>query len=582
MGIGYLILATKSEQDKYLTGNPQFTYFKSVYKKHTNFATDFQFVSLIGDSSNTLGKKVYIEIPKNGDLLHRAYICVDVSSTTAKGLTKVNPLGYSLIEYVDLIIGGQQIDRHYGTWLQIWHELNTPYEKQVSLSQMVSTQNIDESVTSKTLYIPLRFWFNNNVGAALPLLALQYNDVKFEIKFKSSSEVNVYSHHGNHFNDPDTSTNLINDINFKVNQVRLLCEYIHLDKDERRLFMSNSHEYLITQVQTSLTNPVNLYPTESDDNFKKIHHKCDLRFNHPVKELVWTFQDSNARIEMKTDSAYATGDYYNKGILSYNYWNGYKVGNDQMIGASLVLNGKEITEELPPSFYRNIQQYQYHSGTKLKSIVDNTTDANKPNTKYISYQNGTGLYSYSFCLSPEESQPSGSLNFSNLEMAQLKYRLDVAEAGTLEGTDATVTAVFTTNTGLTEVTGSVDGIDLEDGKDYLLAGQTDKKENGIYTYSSADEKLTRNTDFANNDDFVDSGSAKIYNVSVTKGTINKGKTFTMGVKTADLSSWTTLGDDPITVTDSTFKLQSKVLTVYAVNYNILRVMSGMASLLFSS
>ena len=69
MGLGYLILATKSEQDKYLTGNPQFTYFKSVYKKHTNFATDFQFVSLIGDSSNTLGKKVYIEIPKNGDLL---------------------------------------------------------------------------------------------------------------------------------------------------------------------------------------------------------------------------------------------------------------------------------------------------------------------------------------------------------------------------------------------------------------------------------------------------------------------------------------------------------------------------------
>ena len=188
MGLGYLILATKSEQDKYLTGNPQFTYFKSVYKKHTNFATDFQFVSLIGDSSNTLGKKVYIEIPKNGDLLHRAYICLDVTATAADGLADVNPLGYSLIEYVDLIIGGQQVDRHYGTWLQIWHELNVPYEKQVALSQMVSTQNITTAGASKTLYIPLRFWFNNNVGAALPLLALQYNDVKFEIKFKSSAD----------------------------------------------------------------------------------------------------------------------------------------------------------------------------------------------------------------------------------------------------------------------------------------------------------------------------------------------------------------------------------------------------------
>ena len=581
MGLGYLILATKSEQDKYLTGNPQFTYFKSVYKKHTNFATDFQFVSLIGDSSNTLGKKVYIEIPKNGDLLHRAYICLDVTATAADGLADVNPLGYSLIEYVDLIIGGQQVDRHYGTWLQIWHELNVPYEKQVALSQMVSTQNITTAGASKTLYIPLRFWFNNNVGAALPLLALQYNDVKFEIKFKSSSDVNVYSHHGNHFNDPDTATNLINDTDFKVNQVRLLCEYIHLDKDERRLFMSNSHEYLITQVQTSLTNPVNLYPTVVAADFKKIHHKCDLRFNHPVKELVWTFQDSNARIKMKGD-ALATGDYYNKGILSYNYWNGYKVGNDQMTGASLVLNGKEITEELPPSFYRNIQQYQYHSGTKLKSIIDNATVANKPDTKYISYQNGTGLYSYSFCLSPEESQPSGSLNFSNLEMAQLKYRLDVAEAGTLAGTDdaITVTAVITSNvTDIADVSDTIDGISLTNGEHYLLAGQTDKKENGIYTYATgASNTFSRHTSFQVRAHFVDAGgSAKIYKVDVGTG----GKTFTMGVKTADLSGWV-LGTDPITVTDSTFKLQSKVLTIYAVNYNILRIMSGMASLLFSS
>ena len=568
MGLGYLILATKSEQDKYLTGNPQFTYFKSVYKKHTNFATDFQFVSLIGDSSNTLGKKVYIEIPKNGDLLHRAYICVDVS---CGNLANVNPLGYSLIEYVDLIIGGQQVDRHYGTWLQIWHELNVPYEKQVALSQMVSTQNITTAGASKTLYIPLRFWFNNNVGAALPLLALQYNDVKFEIKFKSSSDVNVYSHHGNHFNDPDTATNLINDTEFKVNQVRLLCEYIHLDKDERRLFMSNSHEYLITQVQTSLTNPVNLYPTESDDNFKKIHHKCDLRFNHPVKELVWTFQDSNARIKMNAN-AVATGDYYNKGILSYNYWNGYKVGNDQMIGASLVLNGKEITEELPPSFYRNIQQYQYHSGTKLKSIIDNNT-TNKPHKDYISYENGTGLYSYSFCLSPEESQPSGSLNFSNLEMAQLKYRLDTTDV------DVEVVAVFTSDTNLTGVTGNVDGIALVDGSDYLLSGQSPLTENGIYTLAKT--ALTRKTGFENDADFVDSGSAKIYNVSVTNGTTNKGKTFTMGVKTTHLSGWA-LNTHPITVSEYTQKLQSKVLTIYAVNYNILRVMSGMASLLFSS
>ena len=579
MGLGYLILATKSEQDKYLTGNPQFTYFKSVYKKHTNFATDFQFVSLIGDSSNTLGKKVYIEIPKNGDLLHRAYICIDV--TADSGLTNVNPLGYSLIEYVDLIIGGQQIDRHYGTWLQIWHELNVPYEKQVALSQMVSTQNIDKNVKSKTLYIPLRFWFNNNVGAALPLLALQYNDVKFEIKFKSSSDVNVYYHRTRLFDSSAIDT--IYDANFNVKQVRLLCEYIHLDKDERRLFMSNSHEYLITQVQTSLTNPVNLYPTESDDNFKKIHHKCDLRFNHPVKELVWTFQDSNAHIG--GSNVVRAGEYDNKGIFSYNYWNGYKVGNDQMIGASLVLNGKEITEELPPTFYRNIQQYQYHSGTRLKSIIDNNT-TNKPHTDYISYENGTGLYSYSFCLSPEESQPSGSLNFSNLEMAQLKYRLDTTDV------DVEVAAVFRSVTSLSGVTSDEDGNTLVDGSDYLLSDQSPLTGNGIYTYTLSGGTLARKDNFDTNADFVNNyvegttpGSnetAKIYNVKVLGGTTNKGKTFTMGIQSGAITTFNIGTTGNITVTEYTQKLQSKVLTIYAVNYNILRVMSGMASLLFSS
>jgi len=581
MGLGYLILATKSEQDKYLTGNPQFTYFKSVYKKHTNFATDFQFVSLIGDSSNTLGKKVYIEIPKNGDLLHRAYICVDVSCSD---LANVNPLGYSLIEYVDLIIGGQQVDRHYGTWLQIWHELNVPYEKQVALSQMVSTQNITTAGASKTLYIPLRFWFNNNVGAALPLLALQYNDVKFEIKFKSPSDVNVYSSRtaiGTGYSGGGA-----NDLTFNVSQVRLLCEYIHLDKDERRLFMSNSHEYLITQVQTSLTNPVNLYPTESDDNFKKIHHKCDLRFNHPVKELVWTFQDSNAPV-LRGSGSLEVGEYNNKGIFSYNYWNGYKVGNDQMIGASLVLNGKEITEELPPSFYRNIQQYQYHSGTKLKSIIDNATVANKPDTKYISYQNGTGLYSYSFCLSPEESQPSGSLNFSNLEMAQLKYRLSAGNTST------TVALVATTSLGsLTVISGVfASTTPFPDGAAadnlILLTAQANKEQNGVFkiiTVTSGGGTMVRLSGYNTKADFIDDTGGVAYSKFHIITVSSTGDKYTMGVKSSDIDGFVLndTSDGDITVTEYTQKLQSKVLTIYAVNYNILRVMSGMASLLFSS
>ena len=147
MGLGYLLLSIKSEQDKYLTGNPNFTFFKAVYKKHTNFAIDYQFVNLIGDSKNILGRTIFIDIPKNGDLLHRMYIVIDTTINT----TDITPLAYSLIDFIDIYIGGQRIDRHYGSWLHIWHELNESNDKQFILSEMISVH------TSNKLYIPLLF-----------------------------------------------------------------------------------------------------------------------------------------------------------------------------------------------------------------------------------------------------------------------------------------------------------------------------------------------------------------------------------------------------------------------------------------
>ena len=127
-------------------------------------------------------------MPKNGDLLYRTYLALKVEGNN--NLSDVVPLAYSLIDYIDLFIGGQRIDRHYGSWLRIWHELNVTSEKQLALSDMVG---IHSTSNSKLLHIPLRFWFNNNIGTALPLLALQYNDVKIDIKFNNPDEVNVYS-----------------------------------------------------------------------------------------------------------------------------------------------------------------------------------------------------------------------------------------------------------------------------------------------------------------------------------------------------------------------------------------------------
>ena len=571
MGLGYLTLSIKSEQDKYLTGNPQFTFFKSVYKKHTNFATDFQFVNLIGDSSNTLGKKVYIEIPKNGDLLHRAYLVIDVIGSN--NLINVDPLAYSLIDYIDLFIGGQRVDRHYGSWLQLYHELYESSEKQNALSDMISLQS-SQSNTNK-LFIPLKFWFNNNIGLALPLLALQYNDIKIEIKFKTKDEVNSYLEYSD-------SNNLvrISDNSFQITHLELLSEFIHLDNNERRLFMSNSHEYLITQIQTSLSNPINLYKNDSKESFEKIQHKTDLRFNHPVKELIWTIQDSNALVINNNGDVF---NYSNKGILSSNHWNGFMTGKDQLIAAQLVLNGKDMTEELPASFYRNIQHFQYHKGCRLKSIRDYNSRQNKINDIYTDYSRGTGAYSYSFCLSPEEFQPSGSLNFSNLEMAQIKYRLERFKNNVIDVLGKIQIEQSLDNININSITFKLN--QLKSGDDSVLIGKivlveavgenSDNNDNGLYEIISVDENENENTNlhikrlenYVTNEDFLN--NTPVY------------------IKTKDtefvLSFNASTNDKIITdLTDKNFSLDHKTLTIYAINYNIFRITSGMGSILFTS
>ena len=583
MGLGYLTLAIKSEQDKYLTGNPSFTFFKSVYKRHTNFAIDYQFVNLVGDSSRSLGKKLYVEIPKNGDLLHRMYLSLDIE-TTSDNLKKITPLAYNLVEHIDLFLGGQRVDRHYGSWLHIWHELNETSDKQTALGEMISNHPI-ESSSKNRVYIPLRFWFNNNVGCALPLIALQYSDVKFEIKLANKDTVDRYAENTS---DPLEDTR---DENVNISQIQLLCEFIHLDSEERRLFASNSHEYLITQLQTSLHNPVKLFKNEKRDAYEKINHKTQLRFNHPVTELVWTFQDSNAVIYKNNSDLF---NYYNKGILSTNYWNSFKVGHEQMIGASLVLNGKEMTEELPASFYRNIQHFQFYNGCNLKNLNDNFFNAGlstAPAKEYIDYSKGSGIYKYSLCLTPGNPQPSGSLNFSNLETAELKYRL-------LRKTPFAETTVLVSSSdsngdfNLGAAINSFDGYvpsatnnTLSENDRVLLKHQTNADENGIYIVQF-DQTLVMDNTFK---ELIKKGPVLITvkNASDAKqNSSENNKTFIAYLKNGitELPNDIKVEEysDASGTVATNFDLQSKVLTIYAVNYNILRIMSGMSSVLFSN
>ena len=183
MGGGLMQLVAYGAQDIYLTGNPQITFFKVVYRRHTNFSMEA--IEQTFSGSPDFGRKVYCTISRNGDLIHRVYLQVKLPAVTAATGSYhrwVNYVGHALIKNVEIEIGGQRIDKHYGDWLHIWNELSQTAGKQQGYQNMVG--NVDKlyrpvgagkSTPATTLFIPLQFWFCRNPGLALPLIALQYH-----------------------------------------------------------------------------------------------------------------------------------------------------------------------------------------------------------------------------------------------------------------------------------------------------------------------------------------------------------------------------------------------------------------------
>ena len=233
-------LVAYGAQDIYLTGNPQITFFKVVYRRHTNFSMETIEQTISGTSTlSTSSGTGTVTVSRNGDLVHKVYVTVSDVAVTK---------GSNIVSEVELEIGGQRIDRHYEEWNNIWNELSTPESKAIGLKSMQG--DIGTAATGVNMtQVPLNFWFCRNPGLALPLIALQYHEVKLKFTWGSSTG--------------STAT------------CKVFCDYIYLDTDERRRFAQVSHEYLIEQVQKQ-----SLGNTKSEK----------LNFNHPVKELIWTNQ----------------------------------------------------------------------------------------------------------------------------------------------------------------------------------------------------------------------------------------------------------------------------------------------------
>jgi len=446
MAGGLLQLAGYGNQDNYLTGSPQITYFKAVYRRYTNFSMEsisleFDKSELSFDQSQIFKRK----LDRNADLVSNIYFTFtlpEIQSPSGRQFYWVKNIGTTIIKSVAVFIQGRKIDEHYGEWLHIWHELNLGKDQKDNYNQL--TGNIPEiyapdladgnngiypdsiidvdfipSIQSRRIWVPLIFWFNRHPGLALPLIALQYHEVELQFVMRPIQDLYTImetdptqpnygyrvrpqgsiSAHGiqNFLNNsslatsnPDGSRSLIS---FDINP-RMEVNYIFLDTDERKRFANVSHEYLIERT----------FRIEKTGLSGGSTHSLELDLHHPTKELVWSTKRSDTTDHNDYSNFTAWTDqinppyslsYYNpygitREITSNNYDN-YK-NKDILSEAKILLNGFERFSENSETYFGKVQPYQHH---------------------FQSPQ--TGIYCYSFSLdnsNDKSYQPQGTCNMS--------------------------------------------------------------------------------------------------------------------------------------------------------------------------
>jgi hypothetical protein len=474
MGGGLMQLVSYGAQDIYISGNPQITFWKVLYKRHTNFATEPIEVTFNGQAD--FNKHVTAVINRNADLMHRAYVQLVLPQVinSDPGFRWVDYVGHRLIKQCEVEIGGQRVDRQYGDWMQIWTQLSTDggcieaidsmightadlclVKKQgvgAALSGSCSGDEVTDScrpyqgTPAKTLYIPLQFWFCRNAGSAIPLIALQYHEVRVNIDFETWQNC-TFPH---------------NVAARSLAGASLYVDYVYLDTEERRRFAQQSHEYLIEQVQFT-----------GAESITSSSNKVQLNFNHPVKELFWVVQRDSFVDCAGGANAYGgpqpfnyTDDWDSTQVLMNQLADGSpegelgpgdatpslgsggglnyllaKVilasqvncsGKNPVEVAKLQLNGQDRISEREGSYFDKVQPYQHHSRCP-----------------------STGINCYSFGLRPEEHQPSGTCNFSRIDKATLQLTVSI---NTVSGQRTAQVRVYALNYNVLRVMSGMGGL----------------------------------------------------------------------------------------------------------------------------
>ena len=394
MAGGLMQLVAYGAQDVYLTGNPKVTFFQAVYKRHTNFAMENIEQTVNGTASDS--GRVSVTIARNGDLVSDMYVELkakgSIIKTAADGVDDDCWAAERAIKDVELSVGGQRIDKHYQRWWRLYSELYLDEAKKATWGKMTSP-----AVDACQMFLPLIFFFNRNPGLALPLIALQYHEVRLD--FDLSSEFDQYT---------DGTT-------FKV-----WANYIYLDTEERRRFAQKGHEYLIEQVQHTGTDAL-----ASAGSTKQIR----LSYNHPVKELVfcadrgsvsaanlWNFTSTDVFVTTDAGAQLAAGlssvtPTSLSGAPQLIVTQGAAAWTEEAAGPidtfKLVLNGQDRFKEQSGKYFNSVQPFNHHTGSPVP-----------------------GVYAYSFALKPEEHQPTGTCNFSRIDNAQVAIKTKAGNSTT--------------------------------------------------------------------------------------------------------------------------------------------------------
>ena len=471
-------LVAKGSQDIFLTGNPSVSFFRSVYKRHTNFSHDYVRQSFSGEIN--FGKTIECNISRSGDLLSGIIIEFDLPKIIGKRnktISWINSIGHFIFKEIEISIGGNIIDRHYGEWLEIWSELTLNESHRTGYNTMIGK---GISITEeKTLLVPLKFWFCRNYGLALPLIALQYHEVKLSIKLASFNECwkkEFSTYYLNKVGDEVTiNTSLTKDVESRFTDLGGTFSDGNDDYFDMKLLWEDGFENIVQSKKSNTDQSLILQPNTTIGNFtgKKAYlikaepnqtmnlrdariycdyiyldtgerkffaqnkhiylidqlqfngvneytkgqenNKILLEFNHPCKELIWV----NSLLFNKNLNLH--NNYSNKVNTFYG-------SDNPMKNAVLFVNGEERFQERNADYFRLMVPYQKHSRT--------------PNNF---------IYVYSFSLNPEEIQPSGTCNYSRLNTSEMVINY-------ANGIDDLVTRIYATNYNILNVVNGMGGL----------------------------------------------------------------------------------------------------------------------------